>query len=107
MEETIFFNSQEEFSNWLEEHSEASELWIGYFKKNTGRASLTWSETVDVALCFGWIDSIRKSIDEQRYKIRFTPRKVSSVWSAVNINKVKVLIELVPYHQYKDGLKIA
>ncbi len=94
MEETIFFNSQEEFSNWLEEHSEASELWVGYFKKNTGRASLTWSETVDVALCFGWIDGIRKSIDEQRYKIRFTPRKISSVWSAVNVNKVKVLIEL-------------
>ncbi len=89
-----FFNSQEEFSNWLEEHAEASELWVGYFRKSTGRAVLTWSETVDVALCFGWIDGIRKSIDEQSYKIRFTPRKITSVWSAVNVNKVKVLIKL-------------
>jgi uncharacterized protein YdeI (YjbR/CyaY-like superfamily) len=92
--DVIFFNNQEEFSNWLEEHSEASELWVGYFKKSTGRTSLTWSTSVDVALCFGWIDGIRKTIDEQRYKIRFTPRKITSVWSAVNVNKVKALIEL-------------
>ena len=94
MVDVIFFNNQKEFSNWLEEHAEASELWVGYFKKSTGRANFTWSDSVDVALCFGWIDGIRKTIDEQSYKIRFTPRKITSVWSAVNVNKVKVLIEL-------------
>ena len=65
MVDVIFFNNQEEFSDWLEEHAEASELWVGYFKKSTGRASLTWSISVDAALCFGWIDGIRKTIDEQ------------------------------------------
>jgi uncharacterized protein YdeI (YjbR/CyaY-like superfamily) len=92
--EVIFFNSQEEFSDWLEEHNEASELWLGYFKKSTGRANLTWSTSVDVALCFGWIDGIRKTIDKDSYKIRFTPRKMTSVWSAVNVKKVKALIAL-------------
>jgi len=90
----IFFNTQEEFSDWLEKHPEASEVWVGYFRKSTGRTSLNWSASVDVALCFGWIDGIRKTIDEQSYKIRFTPRKVTSVWSAVNVNKVKSLIQL-------------
>ncbi len=95
MVDVIFFNNQEEFSDWLEEHhAEASELWVGYFKKNTGRASLTWSISVDTALCFGWIDGIRKTIDEQSYKIRFTPRKMTSGWSAVNVKKVKALIQL-------------
>ncbi len=92
--DVIFFNNQEEFSDWLEKHSEASELWVGYFKKSTGRAGLTWSSSVDVALCFGWIDGIRKTIDEHSYKIRFTPRKVKSIWSAVNVEKVKALIPL-------------
>jgi uncharacterized protein YdeI (YjbR/CyaY-like superfamily) len=94
MVDVIFFNNQEEFSDWLEKNVEASELWVGYFRKNTGRASLTWSASVDVALCFGWIDGIRKTIDEQSYKIRFTPRKITSVWSAVNVNKVEALIQL-------------
>ena len=94
MVDVIFFKNQEEFSDWLEEHAEVSELWVGYFRKNTGIASLTWSESVDVALCFGWIDGIRKTIDEQRYKIRFTPRKMTSVWSAVNVEKVKALVKL-------------
>jgi uncharacterized protein YdeI (YjbR/CyaY-like superfamily) len=95
MIDVIFFKSQEEFGNWLEEHhSEASEIWVGYFKKSTGRASLTWSKSVDVALCFGWIDGIRKTIDEQSYMIRFTPRKITSVWSAVNVKKVKALMKL-------------
>jgi len=94
MVDVVFFNNQGEFSDWLEEHSEANELWVGYLKKSTGRASLTWSSSVDVALCFGWIDGIRKTIDEQSYKIRFTPRKIKSVWSAVNVNKVKKLIPL-------------
>ena len=90
----IFFKNQKEFNNWLEKNSDASELWVGYYRKSTGRASLTWSTSVDVALCFGWIDGIRKTIDEQSYKIRFTPRKKTSVWSAVNVKKVKALIEL-------------
>ena len=94
MVDVVFFNNQEEFSDWLEEHAEASELWVGYFRKSTGRASLTWSTSVDVALCFGWIDGIRKTIDKQSYKIRFTPRKITSVWSAVNVKKVKALIQL-------------
>ena len=94
MVDIIFFESQEEFSVWLEDNEEASELWIGYFRKSTGRASLTWSASVDVALCFGWIDGIRKTIDEQSYKIRFTPRKIKSVWSAVNVKKVEALIPL-------------
>jgi len=94
MVDIVFFSSQEEFSDWLEEHTEANELWVGYFRKSTGRASLTWSASVDVALCFGWIDGIRKTIDEQSYKIRFTPRKIKSVWSAVNVKKVEALIPL-------------
>lgn len=94
MVDVIFFNNHEEFSAWLEEHVDASELWVGYFRKSTGRANLTWSTSVDAALCFGWIDGIRKTIDEQSYKIRFTPRKITSVWSAVNVKKVKALIRL-------------
>ncbi len=94
MVDVIFFNNQEEFSDWLAEHTEANEIWVGYFRKSTGRANLTWSASVDVALCFGWIDGIRKSIDTQSYKIRFTPRKTTSVWSAVNVKKVKALIQL-------------
>ncbi|MBL4812539.1 MAG: YdeI/OmpD-associated family protein [Rhodobacteraceae bacterium] len=94
MVDVIFFKSQEEFSDWLEENAGARELWVGYLRKSTGRASLTWSASVDVALCFGWIDGIRKTIDAQSYKIRFTPRKAASVWSAVNVKKVRALIEL-------------
>jgi len=94
MVDVIFFNNQEEFSDWLEENAEASELWVGYFKKSTRRASLTWPDSVDAALCFGWIDGIRKSINEESYKIRFTPRKITSVWSAVNVKKVQTLIQL-------------
>ena len=90
----IFFDNKEEFSDWLEGHAEASELWVGYFRKSTGRANFTWPASVDAALCFGWIDGIRKTIDEQSYKIRFTPRKINSVWSAVNVKKVKTLIQL-------------
>jgi uncharacterized protein YdeI (YjbR/CyaY-like superfamily) len=94
MVDVIFFNNQDEFTNWLEKNTEARELWVGYFKKSTGRASLTWSDSVDVALCFGWVDGIRKTIDEQSYKIRFTPRRATSVWSAVNVKKVEALIQL-------------
>lgn len=92
MVDAIFFTSSEEFGDWLEaNHSNAVELWVGYFKKGSGRASLTWSASVDAALCFGWIDGIRKTIDDDRYKIRFTPRKANSIWSAVNVEKVETL----------------
>ena len=94
MVNVIFFKKTEEFDQWLEKHTDAAEVWVGYFKKNTGLTSLTWSESVDVALCYGWIDGIRKSIDEKSYKIRFTPRKMNSVWSAVNVRKVNALIPL-------------
>lgn len=94
MEDVVFFTTQKEFSDWLEAHGEAREVWVGYFRKNTGRASLTWSTSVDVALCFGWIDGVRKTIDKQSYKIRFTPRKIGSAWSAVNVKKVEALLQL-------------
>jgi len=95
MVDVIFFTSPEEFGDWLDEHhAEASELWVGYFRKRTRRASLTWSTSVDAALCFGWIDGIRKTIDEQSYKVRFTPRKIGSAWSAVNVKKVEALMQL-------------
>ena len=89
---TIFFPSQSTFRKWLEKnHKTALELWVGYYKKATGRPSLTWPQSVDEALCFGWIDGIRKSVDAERYMIRFTPRRANSIWSAVNIKRVKEL----------------
>lgn len=88
----VFFENAYEFRVWLEENHEAhSEILVGYYKKATGLPSMTWPESVDQALCFGWIDGIRKSIDEYSYMIRFTPRKPRSIWSAVNIKKVDAL----------------
>ena len=88
-----FFASPAAFGRWLEtHHAKKTELWLGYHKKETGRPSLTWSESVDEALCWGWIDGIRKSVDALRYTARFTPRRPRSIWSAINIRKVKVLI---------------
>lgn len=90
--EPIFFASPAEFRAWLEEnHTTAPEVLVGYHRKATGKPSMTWSESVDQALCFGWIDGIRRSVDEERYSIRFTPRKPGSIWSAVNIRKVEEL----------------
>ncbi|AKS47025.1 Uncharacterized conserved protein YdeI, YjbR/CyaY-like superfamily, DUF1801 family [Octadecabacter temperatus] len=94
MSDVVFFTNQLEFSGWIEGHPEASEIWVGYNRKSTNRASLTWSDSVDVALWFGWIDGVRKSIDDQSYKIRFTPRKLNNVWSAVNVTKVQGFIPL-------------
>ena len=80
---------------WLEtNHRTIKEQWIGFHKRSTGRPSITWPESVDAALCYGWIDGLRKSIDEDSYMIRFTPRKITSTWSNVNINRVKVLTEM-------------
>ncbi len=90
-----FFATPAEFRAWLEaHHDEARELWVGYYKKGSGRPSITWPESVDEALCFGWIDGVRKGIDDVSYMIRFTPRKPRSVWSAVNIKRVGELAEL-------------
>ena len=87
-----FFPTPAEFRAWLEHHHAAAEfLWVGYYKKATKKPSVTWDETVEEALCYGWIDGIRKSIDEQRYMIRFTPRKKKSVWSQRNIDLVERL----------------
>ena len=87
-----FFASQDEFRSWLaKNHKSADELIVGYYKVHTGRPSMTWSESVDQALCYGWIDGIRRKIDEDRYCIRFTPRKPGSKWSDVNLEKFEVL----------------
>ena len=94
MEKAVFFTNQDAFEAWFRNNPNATEVWVGYLRKSTGRDSITWSESVDVALCIGWIDGIRKSIDNESYKIRFTPRKKTSVWSAVNVKKVNELIAL-------------
>ena len=88
----MFFATPAEFRAWLAKHHQtANELWVGFYKKDSGRPSITWPESVDEALCVGWIDGIRKTIDAQSYKIRFTPRKATSTWSAVNIARVAEL----------------
>jgi uncharacterized protein YdeI (YjbR/CyaY-like superfamily) len=87
-----FFQTPADFRAWLEEnHNTASELLVGYYKKATGKASVTWEESVDEALCYGWIDGIRRSVDTEAYVIRFTPRKPGSVWSGRNIQRVEAL----------------
>ena len=87
-----FFASAVQFANWLEKYGQThSELIVGYYKRGSRRASMTWPESVDAALCFGWIDGVRKRIDEHSYQIRFTPRKPQSIWSAVNLERVRVL----------------
>lgn len=89
----IFFPSAAAFGDWLEaHHARARELWVGYWKAGTGQPTLTWPDSVDEALRFGWIDGIRKSVDARRYAIRFTPRKPGSIWSAVNLRKVEALL---------------
>jgi uncharacterized protein YdeI (YjbR/CyaY-like superfamily) len=90
--EARYFGSPEEFRAWLEEHHESeTEVWLGYWKKHTGKPSLTWSQAVDEALCFGWIDGILRRVDDERHVQRFTPRKPASNWSAVNVAKVEQL----------------
>jgi uncharacterized protein YdeI (YjbR/CyaY-like superfamily) len=91
----IYFPSPAEFRTWLEKHHDSeTEVLVGYHKKGTGIPSMTWPESVDEALCFGWIDGIRRRVDEDRYTIRFTPRKPKSNWSNVNIKRVAELTKL-------------
>ncbi len=111
MSKVLYFSNQKEFTDWLEiNHQTTSEIWVGFYKKKANKSGFTWSESVDCALSFGWIDGIRKTIDEESYKVRFTPRHPNSVWSKVNVEKVEKLIELnqmrpeglVLFNQRKD-----
>ncbi|GAC1348664.1 MAG: YdeI/OmpD-associated family protein [Ktedonobacteraceae bacterium] len=87
-----FFATPSAFRAWLEEHHHTTqELWVGFYKRSSGKPSITWPEAVDEVLCFGWIDGVRKGIDDISYTIRFTPRKPRSTWSPVNITRVKEL----------------
>jgi len=87
-----FFATPKHFGAWLaKNHNRIAELWVGYYRKDTGRPSITWRESVDEALCYGWIDGIRKKVDDISYKVRFTPRRAKSIWSAVNIGRIAVL----------------
>jgi uncharacterized protein YdeI (YjbR/CyaY-like superfamily) len=89
-----FFASPAEFRTWLEaNHDQCRELLVGFYKKGSGKPSITWPESVDEALCFGWIDGVRRSLDAERYTIRFTPRKPRSIWSNVNLAKVEMLLK--------------
>lgn len=88
MADPAFFATSTEFRKWLERNaSERTELVVGFYKVNSGKPSMSWPESVDEALSHGWIDGVRKRIDENSYQIRFTPRKTTSIWSAVNIAK--------------------
>ena len=90
----LFFATPDDFRRWLADHHDSEdELWVGYYKKATGKPSITWPESVDEALCFGWIDGVRKSVDEEAYKIRFTPRRRGSNWSRINLERVSALID--------------
>jgi len=90
--EPSFFPTSADLAAWFTEHDDTeTELFLGYWKKGTGRPSVTWPESVDEALCVGWIDGVRRRIDDDSYVIRFTPRKESSTWSAVNIARVAEL----------------
>jgi uncharacterized protein YdeI (YjbR/CyaY-like superfamily) len=89
-----FFKSPADFRKWLERHADTKqELLVGFYKTGSGRPSITWPESVDAALCFGWIDGVRKRIDDVSYTIRFSPRKTTSVWSAVNTRRARELID--------------
>ncbi len=93
-ENVTFFRSPAELRKWFKTHHKtAPALWVGFYKRGSGKPSITWPESVDEALCAGWIDGIRKNLDAESYTIRFTPRRPTSIWSAVNIKRVKVLTD--------------
>ncbi len=92
---TLFFQTPADFRAWLEKnHATELELSVGFYKRDSGKPSITWPESVDAALCYGWIDGVRHSIDEASYRIRFTPRKPTSTWSAINVRRVAELAKL-------------
>ena len=89
-----FFATSADFRRWLQKnHKTADELWVGFYKKHTGKPTISYKEAVDQALCFGWIDGIRKSIDDEAYMNRFTPRRKASIWSRINIKRAQELID--------------
>ena len=89
-----FFPTSTALRSWFENnHAKSKEIWIGFYKKNSGKPSITWPVAVDQALCFGWIDGVRKRIDDLSYTIRFTRRKPTSIWSTINIKRAKELID--------------
>ena len=89
-----FFATLADWRRWLEEnHQTAPDLLVGFYRKGSGRPSITWQEAVDGALCFGWIDSVKRRIDEESYSHRFTPRRARSIWSEVNVRRVAALTE--------------
>jgi uncharacterized protein YdeI (YjbR/CyaY-like superfamily) len=90
-----FFKTPAEFRKWLDKnHSDVAELWLAFYKKDSGRPSITYSEALDQALCYGWIDGVRKAVDDISYTQRFTPRKPDSIWSLVNIRRVNELTQV-------------
>jgi uncharacterized protein YdeI (YjbR/CyaY-like superfamily) len=91
-EMATFFATADDFAAWLEQRGATkSEFIVGYYKRGTKRPNMTWAESVDAALCYGWIDGVRKRIDEHSYQIRFTPRRPTSIWSHINIERARVL----------------
>ncbi|MBL0143714.1 MAG: YdeI/OmpD-associated family protein [Betaproteobacteria bacterium] len=99
-----FFRSPEELRKWFaKHHGSATELWVGFHKVGTGTASITWPESVDEALCVGWIDGVRKRIDDESYAIRFSPRRPGSTWSAVNVRRIEAL--QIEGRMHQSGLK--
>src|SRR5471030_1163983 len=93
MRMATFFATADEFAIWLAQHGAAkTEFVVGYYKRGSGRPRMTWAESVDTALCFGWIDGVRRRVDDMSYTIRFTPRKPGSIWSAVNIRRMQALV---------------
>lgn len=99
-----YFATQQDFREWLEKnHDKEAGLWVGFYKVGSGKPGITWPQSVDQALCFGWIDGLRKSVDAQRYCIRFSPRNPKSIWSAINVRKVEELNKLGLMHP--AGLK--
>lgn len=94
-----FFPTPAEWRAWLDRHhAQEIEVWVGFYKRDSGKPSITWPESVDGALCFGWIDGVRKNVDEISYKIRFTPRKPRSIWSAINTKRATELSTLGLMH---------
>jgi uncharacterized protein YdeI (YjbR/CyaY-like superfamily) len=101
----VFFAKQSDLRKWFEEnYKEKTEILVGYYKVASGKPSITWSQSVDEALSFGWIDGVRRSIDKESYCIRFTPRNPKSIWSAINIKKAEELIRLGLMR--KEGLEL-
>lgn len=95
-----FFKTPEAFRMWLEKnHSKKDELWLGYYKKSSGKKSITYKQALDEVLCFGWIDGISKGIDDEKYCQRYTPRRPRSIWSIVNIKKIEELTKKGLMHE--------